>query len=375
MIKFLFCGDFVSQNPKSIEFDNNLKSLFAEQDFIAVNFEAPIRGFGTPIPKSGPSLTQSEDSPIFLESLGVNIIQLANNHMMDQGKEACKKTISCFQKSTILGAGLLDDAYKLSIVEKDGLRIGLLCMVHKEFGALGIDSLSSDYGVAWINHPKINQLILESKQHCDLLVVLPHAGVEDVIVPLPEWRARYKEFIDLGADAVIASHPHTPQGWEEYKGKMIYYSLGNLFFQLFSNQHGANWFKGLMVQMAVNDDQSLSFDVYNTLFSDTTLSIDDTTKAEEYNKYLCKLLSDDKKYWDYLNGTLMALWPEYKLYMLRGLAAVNATTNLHVLAHAAYGLLKGADTPMLLNNFQCESHRWAIERMLNLQLRKQCQNV
>ena len=368
MIKFLFCGDFVSQDPKSIEVDDNLKSLFAEQDFIAVNFEAPIRGFGKPIPKSGPSLTQSEDSPTFLESLGVNIIQLANNHMMDQGKEACDKTISCFQKSTILGAGLFDDAYQLSIVEKDGLRIGLLCMVHKEFGALGIDSLSSDYGVAWINHPRINQLILESKHYCDLLVVLPHAGVEDLIIPLPEWRSRYKEFIDLGADAVIASHPHTPQGWESYKGKQIFYSLGNFFFQLFSSQHGPNWFKGLMVQMTINDDNALSFNIINTSFSDTSLSIVENTESIDFNKQLCELLSDDEKYWDYINKSLLSLWPEYKLYILRGLAAVSATTNFHVLTHAAYGLLKGADIPMLLNNFQCESHRWAIERALNLQL-------
>ena len=370
MVKFLFCGDFVSQDPNSLQVDNSVKSLFAEQDFVVVNFEAPIRGYGKPIPKSGPSLTQYEESPAFLESLGVNIIQLANNHMMDQGKEACEITIPCFKSSLILGAGLFDEAYSLSIVEKAGLKIGLLNLVHKEFGALGLDSKSSDFGVAWINHPKVNQLILDSKQHCDLLFVLPHAGVEDVVVPLPEWRARYKEFIDLGADAVIASHPHTPQGWESYKGKQIFYSLGNFFFQLFNSQHGANWFKGLMVQMTVNDDHSLSFNVYNTLFSDTTLSIDETSEAKTYNKYLCELLSDEKKYWAYLNGALMALWPEYKLYMLRGLAAVNATTNFHVLAHAAYGLLKGADIPMLLNNFQCESHRWAIERMLSKELNK-----
>lgn len=66
----------------------------------------------------------------------------------------------------------------------------------------------------------------------------------------------------------------------------------------------------------------------------------------------------------------MAIGPEYKLYMLRGLAAVNATTNFHVLAHAAYGVLRGADIPLLLNNFQCESHRWAIERMLSKELNK-----
>ena len=99
MVKFLFCGDFVSQDPSSIQVDNSVKSVFSEQDFVAVNFEAPVRGYGKPIPKSGPSLTQSEESPAFLESLGVNIIQLANNHMMDQGKEACEITISCFKSS------------------------------------------------------------------------------------------------------------------------------------------------------------------------------------------------------------------------------------------------------------------------------------
>ena len=155
MVKFLFCGDFVSQDPNSIQVDNSVKSVFSEQDFVAV----------------------------------------------------------------ILGAGLLGEAYKLSIVEKAGLKIGLLSLVHKEFGALGLDSKSSDFGVAWSNHPKVNQLILDSKQHCDLLFVLPHAGIEDVVVPLPEWRARYKEFIDLGADAVIATQPHTPQACETKKPK------------------------------------------------------------------------------------------------------------------------------------------------------------
>lgn len=89
--------------------------------------------------------------------------------------------------------------------------------------------------------------------------------------------------------------------------------------------------------------------------------------VKKYNDYLCELLSNEDKYWDYLNRDLKALWPEYKLYLLRGLAAIAPTTNIHVLSHAAYGLLKGPDIPMMLNNFQCESHRWAIERMLRMQ--------
>ena len=367
-MKFIFCGDFVSQDPKSIQVDLRLQNLFKDADYVAVNFEAPVRGVGKPICKSGPSLTQSEDSPAFIENLGVNIIMLANNHMMDQDQEGCEASIKAFKGETrIIGAGCFDDAYRLHVIEKDGVKVGLLCFVHKEFGALGLDATSLDYGTAWINHPMVNKTILNAKKVCDVLVVLPHAGVEDMVVPLPEWRARYREFVDMGADAVIASHPHTPQGWEEYKGKMIYYSLGNFFFQLFSSQHGANWYKGLVVEMNIEENKNLSFDVHNTKFSKFSLEHDESMECKKYNDYLCELLSNEDKYWDYLNRDLKALWPEYKLYLLRGLAAIAPTTNIHVLSHAAYGLLKGPDIPMMLNNFQCESHRWAIERMLRMQ--------
>lgn len=366
-MKLIVCGDFVSQDPLNVKVDSSLQSLLKTADFVAVNFEAPVRGVGNPIFKSGPSLTQSPDSPAFIENLGVNIIMLANNHMMDQGKEACEQTINAFSPNVrTIGAGELNDAYNLNIVEKEGVKVGLLCFVHKEFGALGLDAKSYDYGTAWINHPLVNKTILNAKKHCDLLVIFPHAGVEDVVVPLPEWRVRYKEFIDLGADVVIASHPHTPQGWEEYRGKMIYYSLGNFFFQLFSSQYGENWHKGLVVEMNIDEKKTISFKVHNTIFSETTLLLDESAESKKYNEYLCKFLTDESLYWRYLNGTLRDLWPEYKLYLLRGLAAVAPTTNMHVLTHAAYGLLKGPDIPMMLNNFQCESHRWAIERMLKL---------
>lgn len=366
-MKFIFCGDFVSQNPNGIIVDGKLRNLLHSADFVAVNFEAPIRGKGTPICKSGPSLTQSVESPKFVEDLGTNIVMMANNHIMDQNRIGCEATIEKFSTDTlVIGVGYMDDAYRISIIEKEGVKIGLFCFVHKEFGTLGIDSRNTDYGTAWINHPKVNKAILNAKQQCDFLIILPHAGVEDVIVPLPEWRARYKEFIDMGADAVIASHPHTPQGWEKYNGKMIYYSLGNFFFQLFSSQHGENWYKGLIVEMNIDVKKELSFEVHNTLFSENSLTLDDSEDSTKFNDCLCEFLHDENKYWDYLNDILRELWPEYKLYLLRGLAAISPTTNMHILAHAAYGLFKGPDIPMMLNNFQCESHRWTIERMLKL---------
>ena len=144
-MKFIFCGDFVSQDPKSIQVDLRLQNLFKDADYVAVNFEAPVRGVGKPICKSGPSLTQSEDSPAFIENLGVNIIMLANNHMMDQDQEGCEASIKAFKGETrIIGAGCFDDAYRLHVIEKDGVNwcfrarcnvIGLrYCMDQSSYG-------------------------------------------------------------------------------------------------------------------------------------------------------------------------------------------------------------------------------------------------
>lgn len=102
--------------------------------------------------------------------------------------------------------------------------------------------------------------------------------------------------------------------------------------------------------------------------NDTNIDVDDSKVATEYDEYLCSLLKDPDKYKSYLKSELKKLWPEYKLYLLRGLSAVTPTLDFHLFSHSTYGLLKGADIPLLINNFPCESHCWAIERMLNLQL-------
>lgn len=367
-MKFVFCGDYLNQSPARIIVDSKIKALLASADYAAVNFEAPIEGYGKPIHKSGPSITQSIDSPSFLESLGINIIQLANNHIMDMGAEACKATIKSFsEKVTIIGAGTFNDTYKIVVLEKKGLKVGLLNLVHQEFGTLGIDASGLDYGTAWINHPIVNKTILSAKEFCDILIVLPHAGVEDIVAPLPEWRYRYREFIEMGADAVIASHPHTPQGWENYKGKMIFYSLGNFFF--FRNGgscHGKNWFKGLLVELEIDANKNLAFQIYNTVFDNKSVVLETSNEINIYNNYLCNLLVDDRLYQEYINNSLLSLWPDYKLYLLRGISAITLRSNWHTFIHSAYGLLKGADICMMLNNFQCESHRWAIERILKL---------
>lgn len=61
-------------------------------------------------------------------------------------------------------------------------------------------------------------------------IVMPHAGREYMATADPVRRALYQKMIDYGADAVLGNHPHWVQPAEEYKGKPIFYSMGNFIF-------------------------------------------------------------------------------------------------------------------------------------------------
>ena len=84
--------------------------------------------------------------------------------------------------------------------------------------------------VMHIYNKSVENMIREYRSNCDLLIMICHTGMEGWNIPLPEWRDLYKHFIDIGTDIVIAHHPHVAQGWENYNGGHIFYSLGNFAF-------------------------------------------------------------------------------------------------------------------------------------------------
>ena len=70
------------------------------------------------------------------------------------------------------------------------------------------------------------------RAEADFIVVLPHWGDEYSPDPNEEQRRVAKEFLDAGADAIVAAHPHVLQPWEGYlttdgRKTVIMHSLGN----------------------------------------------------------------------------------------------------------------------------------------------------
>ena len=364
MERIVICGDFRAANPGVIKMDKDVADLFERASVRICNFEAPIyTEDAKSIKKSGPSLYQSVEAPAFTKKLGFNVILLANNHIMDYGKEGCEATIAAFDDVTTVGAGDAKDAFSVRMIDVNGKRIGLCSLVQKEFGI--VEGVSDKgYGAAWINSFDVPEIIRNAKQNCDFLLVFPHAGVEHTPAPLPEWRKLYKHFIDWGADAVIASHPHCPQGWECYQGKPIYYSLGDFYFDELT--YDDLWYKSIVVELSIGD--TIEVKEHFVCFDDKTghISIDNSERIREYIDYANHLLHNEEEYNLYINNMCIYRWKGIKYGLLRGLCGVSLQMRLkYIIRLLGCMLLGNKDEMYLLNVLQCESHRWVLEHYLN----------
>ena len=233
-MKIIVCGDIVNyKNSDGLICSEEVSSYIRDSDIAIANFEAPVHSNGKSIEKSGGHHSQVKNTLKGLKTHGFDTLCLANNHIMDYGEVGLKETLEEAKKNNlkVIGAGLcFDDAYKPLIVEKDGLKIGIINAGEAQFGALDYYTCSDKSGYAWINHSKIDSIVKSLKEKCDYIIFNAHCGLENVSVPQLEWRLRYKQLCDIGVDVLIGTHPHVPQGYEKYNDSIIFYSLGNFYF-------------------------------------------------------------------------------------------------------------------------------------------------
>ena len=363
-VKLSFFGDFVASKSTNISISKAVRDIIESSDIAVCNFEAPIEGGFKAFDRDGPRVKQSAKAPALLKEWGFDVVQLANNHMLDYGVEGCTATLKAFDGIVTVGVGSFEEAYSVKTVEVYGKKIGFLSCVHHEFGVWETKSTNQELGTAWICHNLIQTRIVEAKNAVDFLVVLPHAGIEEIDVPLPEWRELYHSFIEWGADAVIGTHPHVPQGWECYKGKPIFYSLGNFYFDFLSGQH-PYWSKSLVVLLDFNEEGLINYEVRNVSFTDNNINEDLSEKTKLHNKYLCDLLND--KYMDFVNEQSLILWYDYYNWLTRGLGNISFKLRFVDMLKSIYvSLFKGRQKSLLENCLQCESHRWTILRTQKL---------
>lgn len=369
MLQLTIVGDLKIDNGQ-FQIGDSLRDRLQNSDVNVLNLEAPIKTSDfSLLSKSGPRLSQSKSILDNVHRYGFRVISMANNHMVDYGKESLLYTKEKIKgKECIsLGAGSWEDAYQIKFVETKGLKVGFLAVTQHEFGVLDDEQNDKQVGTAWMLHPCIDELIIEGKKQCDYLFILPHAGIENEFYPLPELRTWYRHWIRMGADGIFASHPHTPQGWEIYKDKPICYSMGNFCFENHSQVLPKYWNYGLSAHISIDEGKVLLDMKYMEYDQDKHYI--DYIEEQSFCQHMDEInsvLKDEHLYIEKVNEYCNRLADYYDLAFAKGGYYKYATKKFSVqLVKQFIGKRYKGNLNHALNNIRCEAHRWAIIRAWN----------
>ncbi len=186
-----------------------------------------------------------------LANAGFDVVSTANNHAWDYGLRAMRETLANLKRVGVASAGTgenIEEAYQPAIIERNGWRVAFLA-VTGIFNSPFETSPARDH-VAWADPVVVSLRIKElRRQGVDVIVVSYHGGVEYSGDPTDETRSFVHSCVDAGADVVVGHHPHVTQGVEFYKGKPIFFSLGNFVFKQFDPWTD----RGLAIRMTFRD--------------------------------------------------------------------------------------------------------------------------
>lgn len=268
-IAILFAGDMMFDRfirmrsdkiGKNAVFEGVLKEL-SSADVVVANLEGPItsqpsKSVGSAVGESRHFLFTFDPgwAKVLFET-NIRVVNIGNNHILNFGEAGLVETRNFLREADVKFFGdPLEESLRAYIAEVKGKKIGFVN--YNQFFSEGESRLLAD----------IDRL----RPNTDVLFVYTHWGAEYVSATVEEKRLA-RLAIDRGADAVIGSHPHIVQEKEMYRGKTIYYSLGNFVFDQYFSSETRN---GLMVEAAIAPDNSLSFREIPI-----EISSDGTTKA------------------------------------------------------------------------------------------------
>jgi len=198
------------------------------------NLEYPLSTSGTP---AKDKINLGADIPHIKETFGSlpKAVNLANNHIMDYGEEAFKKTIEYFDKENIkyFGVGNKKNNYNnpciLNFDKKSIALFGYSCSsTHAVFGN------ENNNGSALLDIDEIVKDIKSCREKVDMIVITLHWGDEEIKYPKYTDILLAHIIIDAGADLIVGHHAHVIQSIEKYNDKYIFYGIGNFIFPDFN---------------------------------------------------------------------------------------------------------------------------------------------
>lgn len=354
-------------NNKNIIINEEVVNIINNADYSIINLESPVfDGILEKIEKTGPNLKSSPSFLGILKDYGINIVSLANNHILDYGSKGLINTIDLCNTMGIkyVGAGKdIDDASKPLILTNNNLKVAIINACENEWSIASENSA----GANPIDIIDICRNIKQCKQYCDFVILILHGGNELYDLPSPRIRKNYRFFAEQGANAIIGHHSHCISGYEYYNEVPIIYSVGNFLFTY--KNVPVKWNIGIMACLNLEKGKHIQLSLIPIhLILEHKLSLCKGELKEQVIHNLNKFSNIIKK-----DAEFFYSWDKYinsQIRRLRLLSPLNAirpkafrSLLFHIFGDDAF--LSKDDCRLILNNLRCESHYEVLTGILN----------
>lgn len=203
-------------------------------DYMVVNNEFSISDRGKPMAGKAYTFRSPRRNVKLLKQLGVDAVSLANNHVYDYGKQAFLDTMSTLEKNGIKytgGGKNSSEARKPVYFQCKGKTIAVIAATRAEKYVLTPAAGKNSPGVfRTYDDTQYCRAIKKAKKKADVVIAFVHWGTEYSTKLEDAQKTQAKDYINAGADVIVGAHTHCLQGVGSYKGKPIFYSLGNYWF-------------------------------------------------------------------------------------------------------------------------------------------------
>ncbi len=221
-------------------YTDGIKALIANADIAFVNQETPI--CGDELGVSGyPKFNSPEAVGDTLIDLGFDIVNIANNHMLDKGEKGYEGQLDYWDKRDIMQIGGYrnkSDYENIRVYEEKGVKIAFISYTFINYG-IKLPS-SSELYVPYTEQNEIVSMTKKAGEIADLVFVVMHWGEEYKFRPSKSQITLAQAITEAGADVIIGSHTHSiqPVEWltaSDGSKTLVTYSLGNILSTQYNN--------------------------------------------------------------------------------------------------------------------------------------------
>jgi len=343
---------------------DDLRGLFQEADLVVANLECPLINRHTPSTEKGPVLGAKAACAKGIKRVGIDIVGLANNHILDHRQEGLESTIEALRDVDIeyVGAGKsIVEAKQMLIKEMNSVKLGFVAVAEHEFSIANTHSAGANPldVIAFVRN------MARYRDVIDFVIVLYHGGKEFHPYPSPRQMDICRFMVEQGASAVICQHSHCPGCYEEYKGGYIVYGQGNLLFDMYPKEMPVMWYEGFLVNLAFKKNAAIEFSITPYMQRRDRVGINkaghDCMDLAEQIAYRSQRIKQD----GFVETEWLNLCDKKRYEYLSYVHGYNRILSyINKKMHFTDALYSRRAYNLILNVMRCETHREVLETIL-----------